>query len=214
MKLFHVIMFVIMLALVGGDYTGKGSWTTVQSVRTDYKFRLIDENTVAAALAGTATYWPSLYQIDVRVNPCVNSTLSGGRGDSCCSNSGEVNCQDSTEGIHAGPDLQIAYMQNAHISTCTDTQFSDDLNCGTYIEIHRAVSGALVNLTSTEAEVLSAVQLVDAGGAFVTTYIPTASNKICTGSYELWWVVRTRSGPYVQFRKPFGVISPSCVDNE
>jgi hypothetical protein len=208
--MFFAILTAVVLGVYGSpaDYSGQGSWASIPAIRTDYKFRLINENSVAAALAGSAIYWPSLYQIDVRINPCVNITLTGGRGDLCCAHTGEANCQDSMEDIHAGPDLQIAYIQNAHISTCVGTEFSDDPNCGTFIEIHRAVSGALANLTSTEAEVLASVQLENAGGAFMTTYIPTTG--VCAGGYELWWVVRTRSGPYVQFRKPFNVISPSC----
>jgi hypothetical protein len=203
----------LLIIHVQGDYSGSGNWSFPPTYRTDYKFRLIDANSVSAALTGTAVYWPSLYQIDVRINPCVNSTLAGGRNSlECCSMTGEVNCQDSIEGVFAGgDDLQVAYMQNALISTCKGTEFEDDIyNCGTFLEIHRAVTSTS-NLTNTEAEVLSAVSLNgDANGAFSTTYLSTRNAAICTGNYELWWVVRTRSGPYVQLRKPFTVIAPSC----
>jgi hypothetical protein len=103
--------------------------------------------------------------------------------------------------------LQIAYFQNAHISTCEGTVFSDDVNCGTFIEVHRKPQ-SLTDLSDKEQAVLADVRLANAGGAFATTYLSTAS--LCAGDYELWWVVRTRSGPYVQFRKPLTIATPSC----
>ncbi|KAF4700024.1 hypothetical protein FOZ62_009253, partial [Perkinsus olseni] len=45
---------------------------------------------------------------------------------------------------------------------------------------------------------------------YATTYIDTS--RLCTGQYELWWVTRTKSGPYVQLRKPFTVVAPSCTE--
>jgi hypothetical protein len=197
-----------LLTVISASYSGRGSFEFVPEIRTDYKFRLIDSNSIESALAGVAIYWPVFYQINIRVNPCVNSTLAGGRGDLCCSGTGEVNCQDSTEGILVGPDLQIAYMQSAHVSNCEGTDFADDPNCGTFIEIHRSITSPLSSLTADERKILSDVRVGNHAGAFTTTYIPTYS--LCAGSYELWWVVRTRSGPYVQLRKPFECLAPTC----
>ena len=42
-------------------------------------------------------------------------------------------CQHHPE-IDAGEDLQVAYMQNAHIASCCGTDFEYDPNCGTYLE--------------------------------------------------------------------------------
>eukprot|EP00392_Amoebophrya_sp_AT5.2_P012283 g12381.t1 len=36
--------------------------------------------------------------------------------------------------------------------------------------------------------------------------------NLCVGDYELWFVVRTRGGPYVEARKDFRVRAPSCRD--
>jgi hypothetical protein len=205
--------FLILLSIcMGGlcSYSGYSTFHSTPTVRKDYKFRLVDGNSVAAGLAGTATYWPAYYNIDIRVNPCSNSTLTGGRGSGCCSGTSEVNCQDHPEGVFAGQDLQVAYIQNAHISTCEGTDFADDPNCGTYLEIHRALTTVLTSLREEEFKVLADVRLTNTYGGYTTTYLRT-NEHMCSGNYEIWWVVRTRSGPYVQLRKPFSVISPSCV---
>ena len=206
----HFLVLFLIISGVFSSYSGFSTFETTPTVRTDYKFRLVDANSVAAGLAGTATYWPAYYNIDIRVNPCSNATLTGGRGSMCCSGTSEVNCQDNPEGIFAGEDLQVAYIQNAHISTCEGTDFADDPNCGTYLEIHKALVGTIASLRAEELTILADVQLTNSDGGYTTTYIRTNEN-ICTGDYEIWWVVRTRSGPYVQLRKPFSVISPSCV---
>ena len=112
----------------------------------------------------------------------------------------------SNDGIDAGPDLQVAYFQNAHISTCAGTPFDGNPNCGTYLEIHQAQQ---VNSTAY-LNVITDIPLMqgDTDGGYKTAYMDTTS--LCFGDYEVWWVVRTRSGPYVQFIRPFSVISPSC----
>lgn len=218
----NVIFFLNMILIADArnvtiatskDYSGIGSFDDVpargtaanlQAVRRDYKFRLVNTGSIQAAMAGKEIFWPTYYQIDIRIEPCSNFTLSGGRGDSCCSSTGEINCQDTTTGVHAGQDMQIAYVQNAHVSTCLGTEFEDDLNCGTFIEIHRVGT----ELTDSVAEVLADIRLENLGGSYNTDYVSTA--HLCAGQYELWWVVRTRSGPYVQHRKPFDILTPTC----
>ena len=202
-------------------YTGMGSVGSappsgtpgyLATLRRDYKFRLADAGDPAKALAGLETYWPGYYQIDIKVEPCSNHTLTGGRGATCCSSTGEVNCQDH-DSIHAGVDMQIAYLQNAHISTCINTDFADDPNCGTFIEVHRADNGLdTQELTDSVAEVLASVGLTTSTGAYQTAYVSTSG--LCAGDFQLWWVVRTRSGPYVQFQKGFEVLSPTCEEEE
>ena len=191
------------------DYSGLNTWEMQLAVRTDYKFRLTNSGDPVAAMAGLDVYWPAYYQIDIRVEPCMDATLAGGKGMMCCTNTGVVNCQDNAIGILAGPDMQIAYLQNAHISTCEGTDFSSDVNCGTYIEIHRSDNGlGTSELTDSVAEVLESIHITSTNGGYQTAYMRTSN--LCTGDYALWWVVRTRSGPYVQFQKSFSVAYPSC----
>lgn len=45
---------------------------------------------------------------------------------------------------------------------------------------------------------------------FNTQYIST--KNLCTGRYEFWVVVRTRTGRYLQHVKPFFSRYPSCAD--
>ena len=210
------------------DYSGLGNFAQVppsgtpeyfKILRRDYKFRLVNLGDPFSALNGTDTYQQAYYFIEIRIEPCKDPVLAGGLGDMCCQNTGVSNCQDmgygldsgSPETIVAGADLQFAYQQNAHISTCAGTEFQDDPNCGTFVEIHRALPDS--NPTSVDdffySEILADVKLTKSTGNFQTTYIST--KNLCAGDYELWWVVRTRSGPYVQFREPFTVSYPACT---
>mmetsp|Transcript_110563 Transcript_110563/g.312790 ORF Transcript_110563/g.312790 Transcript_110563/m.312790 type:complete len:231 (-) Transcript_110563:10-702(-) len=155
-------------------------------VRTDYKLRLQEEY--------------GFYSIDMLVSPCYDPIRTGSLGENCCSDSNIAGCQHHPE-VDAGPDLQIAYFQNAHIPTCFGTPFQNDPNCGTFIEVHRPGNPQI---------------LADVGiGAdpFPNGYRRTriATHRLCLGEHELWWVVRTRSGPYVQKKRSFQVVRPSCL---
>lgn len=196
MQIFCSILFLVHYNKA--DFSGEGTWASAPGVRTDYKYRLTTLGDPSKALAGLETYWAAYYRIDLKVEPCADFTLTGGRGSACCSNTGEVNCQDTSQGIVAGPDMQIAYFQNAHVATCEGTIAEDDPNCGTFIEIHRSDTDA----------VLADVQIFNTNGAYQTAYI--ATEGLCAGDYSLWWVVRTRSGPYVQYQKNFEIVYPSC----
>lgn len=202
-----LIPFLLFDSILATVYSGFGNFSITPSVRTDYKLRLIDQVSASQALAGAGIYWPAFYQISILVDPCRDLVLTGGLADMCCSGTSQVNCQDHPDDVIGGLDLQVAYMQNAHVSTCVDTDFSDDPNCGTYIEIHEATPSD-GKISDKVAKVLSSVQISDAGGAFQTTYLRTSG--LCAGPYELWWVVRTRSGPYVQLKKPFTIQAPFC----
>ena len=195
--------------LVSSVFASWGTWEVPAAIRTDYKFRLTTLGDPAGALLGLETYWAAYYQIDIKIEPCYDDSLTGGRGNECCRNTGEVNCQDLLTGVAAGPDMHFAYMQNAHIATCSGTNSADDLNCGTFIEVHRSDNGlGTEEVTDSVAEVLASIPLENNNGAYHTEYISTSA--LCAGDYALWWVVRTRSGPYVQFQKNFQVIYPSC----
>lgn len=180
-----------------GDITGWGVLDAVPEsdtrayfamLRTDYKFQIQEE-------VGRI-----YYSIDMRVDPCRDLVQAGGLGEECCFDTNVAGCQHH-DIIEAGPDLQIAFFQNAHIPRCTGTIFEGDPNCGTYIEVHR----------KDEVDVLADVP-IDLE-AFPNGYRTTrvATHRLCLGEHELWWVVRTRSGPYVQARRAFNVSLPSCV---
>merc|ERR1711998_264383 len=76
------------------------------------------------------------YEIEILINPCKDFVKTGERGEKCCYDSNLAACQDDPV-IQAGDDIQLAYFQNAHISTCVGTPFAGDPNCGTYLEVHR-----------------------------------------------------------------------------
>jgi len=175
-----------------GDFALRGSPEYFGQLRTDYNFRLTDAKT------STGVDWRVYYKIDIRLSPC------GETETACCADCNTAACQDldPSLGIDAGKDLQIAYLQNAHISTCAGTVYEYDPNCGTFLEIHRRGGDTyqvLSDLPLNKGDTLT---------GYFTAYMDTSG--LCAGAYDIWWVVRTRSGPYVQFKKPFTVISPSC----
>merc|ERR1712232_1237199 len=154
-------------------------------LRTDYKFVLQPQYVH--------------YTVDMKVDPCRDAVQSGDLGKDCCYDTNAAACQHHPT-IKAGLDLQIAYFISAHIPTCEGTEFDGDPNCGTYIEVH----------WPDEPEVLADVRIDGQGlvNGYRTGRISTHS--LCLGDHELWWVVRTRSGPYVQQIQRFFVESPSC----
>jgi hypothetical protein len=156
-------------------------------IRTDYQFRLQDQDNYVK------------YSIDIRINPCKDAVKAGGRGDQCCRQTNVAGCQHNPD-IFAGSDMQVAFLQNAHIPSCNGTVFQTDPNCGTYLEVHRPGN----------REVLADVQIdnVALPNGYMTVFL--ATHRLCLGHYEVWWVVRTRSGPYVQKVQPFNVLAPSC----
>jgi len=156
-------------------------------LRNDYQYRL-QENYVQ-------------YTVDMRINPCADKVKTGDYGENCCQFTNVHGCQDVPE-ISAGADLLVGYFQNAHIVSCRGTLFEQDPNCGTYIEVHRKEG----NVKEVLADVrIDATPLPD---GYQTTRLATL--RLCLGDHELWWVVRTRSGPFVQKIKGFKVVSPTC----
>eukprot|EP00930_Biecheleria_cincta_P005544 TRINITY_DN106475_c0_g1_i1.p1 TRINITY_DN106475_c0_g1~~TRINITY_DN106475_c0_g1_i1.p1 ORF type:complete len:261 (+),score=20.44 TRINITY_DN106475_c0_g1_i1:39-785(+) len=139
------------------------------------------------------------YTIDIRVDPCRDLIKAGGLGEACCKDTNQQGCQDYYN-IESGQDLQVAFLQNAHVAGCRRTIFETDPNCGTYLEIHRP--GRL--------EVYADIQIDDIGLPIGYRTVFLATHRLCRGDHETWWVVRTRSGPYVQKIKPFSVTAPSC----
>merc|ERR1719277_1652000 len=94
--------------LIGGT-PERDSDIYFRMLRTDYKFRLGKD------------YMD--YTIDILVNPCKELVRLGGLGELCCFETNIAGCQHHPT-VSAGPDLQIAYFQNAHIPTCRGTMFA------------------------------------------------------------------------------------------
>eukprot|EP00913_Durusdinium_trenchii_P013449 g12629.t1 len=155
------------------------------------------------------------YSIDILIDPCRDLIRSGGRGSACCSFSGVAGCQHHPD-VEAGQDLQVAYMQNAHIASCRGTEFEYDPNCGTYLEVHRPGQKAV--LSDVRIDSTTTVTWTDLGAGVEQPYITSAgyqtrflaTHRLCRGEYEVWWVVRTRSGPYAPRRCPGDVRSKRC----
>merc|ERR1712039_1027277 len=139
------------------------------------------------------------FSLDVLVDPCRDKERTGGLDEECCYDTNLAGCQSYQE-IVAGADLQIAYFSNAHIPTCRGTIFERDPNCGTYIEIHRPWDTTILADVNIDED-----QYPD---GFRTTRI--ATHRLCMSQHEMWWVVRTRNGPYVQQIRKFFVTGPSC----
>mmetsp|Transcript_8976 Transcript_8976/g.12681 ORF Transcript_8976/g.12681 Transcript_8976/m.12681 type:complete len:224 (+) Transcript_8976:45-716(+) len=161
-----------------------------EALRTDYKDRDQDNSSIYV-------------NRDIRIDPCRDHALTGGRNDMCCFDTSVAACQDynSTE---AGSDLKVAYFQNAHIPSCRNTGFNDDINCGTYLEIHKP-----------DDPRVWADGAID-GEPFINGYrtVNIATYRLCLGEHEIWWVVRTRSGPYVLKKRSFFITGPSCTDQK
>lgn len=158
----------------------------LEMIRTDYKWRIQDDYVQ--------------YSIDMLVDPCRDETKAGGIGDQCCFDTNVQGCQTDHVTVEAGSDLLIAYFQNAHIASCIGTVFENDPNCGTYIEVHRFNNReVLADQIISSTEVASGYRTVR-----------VATHRLCMGWHELWWVVRTRSGPYVQKTRMFYVSRPTC----
>jgi len=141
------------------------------------------------------------YTIDIRVNPCYDAIKTGMLGENCCRFTNVHGCQDVPQ-VHAGDDLQIAYFQNAHIVSCRGTAYQQDPNCGTFIEVHRKMGDTVTVLADVRVDVVALPS------GYQTTSV--ATYKLCLGDYELWWVVRSRAGPFVQKIKGFKVLTPTC----
>merc|ERR1712187_66159 len=79
-------------------------------------------------------------------------------------------------------------------------EFDGDPNCGTYIEVHRP----------KDPQILADVRID--GGSLMNGYrtARVSTWRLCLGEHQLWWVIRTRSGPYVQRIVDFFIDAPTC----
>lgn len=128
--------------------------------------------------------------------------------------------------------LAIGYFSSAYVVQCGGAYREDD-HCGTFVELHQAKTGevaaAAASATLTglatgksacgvrcNERVLAQVRLEGGfSGGYRTTTLPltirgNASEVVCEGNYELWWVQRTLWGFVTQFKKNFTVVAPEC----
>lgn len=101
--------------------------------------------------------------------------------------------------------VAVAYMQTAYIVQCFGT-FALSNHCGTFLELHEPGSEVILSQTRLLGEYPS---------GFRTTTLPLTfrgdrTRTVCAGTYELWWVQRTRYNFIVQKKKTFAVVSPPC----
>lgn len=101
--------------------------------------------------------------------------------------------------------VAVGYMQTAYITQCFGS-FALDNHCGTFLEVHEPGSEIILSQTRLLGEYPS---------GFRTTTLPLffrgdRTRTICSGSYEIWWVQRTRYNFIVQRKKKFEVVHPAC----
>jgi len=118
--------------------------------------------------------------------------------------------------------LAVAYFSSAYIVQCGGG-YREDNHCGTFVELHEAQTasgrgsgqGRICDERCNSA-VLSQVRLE---GGFVNGYrtatlpltvMGNATQVICEGNYELWWVQRTLWGFVTQLKKNFTAVTPPC----
>lgn len=101
--------------------------------------------------------------------------------------------------------VAVGYMQTAYIAQCFGS-FALDNHCGTFLEVHEPGNKLILSQTRLLGEYPS---------GFRTTTVPLMfrgdrQRTLCAGSYELWWVQRTRYNFIVQKTKKFTVTAPAC----
>jgi hypothetical protein len=110
--------------------------------------------------------------------------------------------------------LEFAFSTNAFVMECRG-DYESDLTCGTYVELHRTderVENEELYFAQTKIEqgIYSGLNDISTGidltllGGLEDEIIGDSvlgTKVLCRGSYELWWVQRTRYYSYVLYRK-------------
>jgi hypothetical protein len=120
---------------------------------------------------------PTVVRIILKVDPC----RLKGDNDLCCNETNAAACEDNTE-ILGGTDIGVAWFTNGYILKCSDS-FAVLGTCGTFFEIHRPNDPKIIESYKIDRSYSS---------GFVTEFIST--KNLCAGSYEFWFVLRTRNG--------------------
>ena len=82
-------------------------------------------------------------------------------------------------------------------------------NSGTWLEIHIPEDERIVAERQLPGGFAVGYQVID----MPLTYKFSPDRVICAGDYEIWWVQRTPSRKYIQYRKKFRVMHPPCDFN-
>mmetsp|Transcript_31508 Transcript_31508/g.54615 ORF Transcript_31508/g.54615 Transcript_31508/m.54615 type:complete len:195 (+) Transcript_31508:1941-2525(+) len=134
------------------------------------------------------------YLVRLKVNPCVHVD-----DDYCCNGRNEGMCQDNPI-VEATSALLVAWSFNNYVTQCTH-EFADEKECGTFVEVHRPGSP----LVLSDKQITAYYSI-----GFSTILVDTS--QLCAGYYELWWVVRTRTGRILQYARQFFIVWPSCSE--
>lgn len=138
---------------------------------------------------------PGYYSIKLLISPCPVSNVY------CCQGKGEAACQENLV-VPGGSSLIVVWASNNLVVTCAN-EFSDSLECGTFLELHRPSKFTPIYTERITEHYAS---------GFQTQFLSTS--KACAGLYEVWWVVRTRSGRELLYVKPFFLTYPSCTEEQ
>lgn len=138
---------------------------------------------------------PGYYSIKLLISPCPVSNVF------CCQGKGEAACQESLV-VPGGSSLIVVWASNNLVVTCAN-EFSDSTECGTFLELHRPGKFSPIYTERVTEHYAS---------GFQTQFLSTS--KACAGLYEVWWVVRTRSGRELLYVKPFFLTYPSCTEEQ
>jgi hypothetical protein len=125
-------------------------------------------------------------------------------------------CRNPRTGAPMPLCFEGGFVQTAFIMECNG-RFKDDPHCGTFLEIHKPGSTEALSATKLRGQYTSGYRM-----SVMTTTVKGDNTKVlCNGgggSYEVWWVMRTRYDFIVQKKIPFRVIEPDCsfdpINNE
>jgi hypothetical protein len=143
-------------------------------------------------------------------------------------------CWDYSDSVHANSTcrgingttmancIEVGFLQTAFVVACGGAS-GHNLNCGTFLEVHRKDDGAILSESQLPAGFVSGFSVA----TVPMTHNYTLEHLLCAGEYELWWVKRvpgiTSYGGavgngknvkgIVEYKKGFTVTSPPCTWN-
>lgn len=131
------------------------------------------------------------YQIKIIIDPCKSNQF-------CCEDL--AICSFENLNIISKKDLEVAIMLNTFIPIC-ENEFEG--KCGTFLEIHMPGNPLILEKKQLTFYYSS---------GFKTLFL--SSKGLCSGKYEIWFVIRMRGKNYILYVKPFNVLFPSCTCEE